>query len=48
MDNYSAFILESPVDVSVVSFLQDDVRSMAVNSSEIITSFYSRTSARCL
>jgi hypothetical protein len=37
VDNYSAFyILEPPLDVSDVDFLQDDVRSMADNLSEII------------
>ncbi len=39
MDNYSAFILESPVDVSDVDFLQEDVRSMADNLSEITSGF---------
>jgi hypothetical protein len=32
-------ILEPPLDVSDVHFLQDDVRSMACNFSEIITCF---------
>jgi hypothetical protein len=37
VDNYSAFyILKPPPDVSDVDFLQDDVRSMADNLSEII------------
>jgi hypothetical protein len=37
VDYYSAFyILEPPLDVSDVNFLQDDVRSMADNLSEII------------
>ncbi len=40
VDNYSAFIIESLLDVSDVEFLQDDVRSLAGNLSEI--------TARCL
>jgi hypothetical protein len=39
VDNFSAFILESPLDVSDVDFLQDDVRSMAYNMSEITSGF---------
>jgi hypothetical protein len=40
--------LEHPLDVSDMDCLQNDLRSMAGNFNEIITSFYSRTSARCL
>jgi hypothetical protein len=42
VDNYSPFyILEPPPYVSDVNFLQDDVRSMADNLSEIISCFSS-------
>jgi hypothetical protein len=39
VDNYSAFIIESPLDVSDVDFLQDDARSMADNLREITLGF---------
>jgi hypothetical protein len=47
-DNYVLYILEPSLDVSDVDFTEDDVKSIAGNSSKIITCFYSGTFARCL